>query len=240
MTLRVFPGSPAQTLSVRRHMRGRSMRTVARLRRAWPAVRGRPAVVAAALALVGVGGLVVMLVAGDGDRNDPAGAPPTAHAGPPGPPPADGSAPAGDLTGLGAPVETWRRAHTVDGNPFVPGTSYDGNRFGDVWEQDGRIVGFDINYPGGGVSLVAARADVREQLPGDVTLVWSRSLDGCMAQQLRSETLARVLYPRWLPTMGHVQVVYIFNGRVPSLDGRRVVTTAIYPWYMEQTEFRVC
>jgi hypothetical protein len=122
----------------------------------------------------------------------------------------------------------------------VPGTSYDGNRFGDVWEQDGRIMGFDINYPRRGVSMAAARADVREQLPGDITLVWSKSLEGCVGHQLRSETLSRALYPRWLPTMGHVQVVYIFDGGLPSIDGRRVVTTAIYPWFMEQSEFRVC
>jgi hypothetical protein len=166
------------------------------------------------------------------DGPDPASAPAAA--------PAGVSDSSGDLTGVGAPVETWRRAHTADRNPFVPGTSYDGNRFGDVWEQDGRILGFEINYRGRDVSLAAARADVREQLPGDITLVWSKTLDGCLGHQLRSETLSRVLYPRWLPTMGHVQVVYVFDGGVPDFDGRRIVSIAIYPWYMERGEFRVC
>jgi hypothetical protein len=206
----------------------------------WWTRGGRRLGIIAVLVLVGAGGLVAMLVAGDDDANDPAGAPATA-------PPAGGSAPtgsltgpAGDLTGVGAPVENWRRVHTADGNPYVPGTSYDGNRFGDVWEQDGRILGFDINYRGRGVSLATARADVREQLPGDITLIWSKTLEGCLGHQLRSQTLSRLLYPRWLPTMGDVQVVYIFHSGLPSFDGRRVVSTAIYPWYMEQGEFRVC
>jgi hypothetical protein len=199
-------------------------------------------VLGAVLVLAGGIGLMALLTADGGDH--PADAPATAVVAPPAGDSASSggglTGPSGDLTGLGAPVEVWRQSHVADGNPFVPGTSYDGNRFGDVWEQDGRIVGFDINYSRRGVSLAAARADVRQQLPGDITLVWSKALDGCVGHQLRSEALSRVLYPRWLPTMGHVQVVYIFGSGLPSLDGRRVVSIAIYPWYMEEREFRVC
>jgi hypothetical protein len=192
--------------------------------------------------LICLAGLVVMLVAaerGDDSTSAPPARRPVPAASHPGNA-AGGAVPRDELTGFGERIETWRRSHVADGNPYVPGTSYDANRFGEVFEQDGRIMGFDINYSRRGVALAVARADARGQLPGDATTMWSKTLDECLVQQLRSATLALILYPRWMPTRGDVQVRYAFDDLEPSLEASRVVSITIITDYTEEVDFTAC
>jgi hypothetical protein len=105
------------------------------------------------------------------------------------------------LTGYGATIASWNAHHVAD-RRAAPGTAYDplndGNgtdRFAGVLTQDGRVVGFTIQFPKGsaGVSRREAEQQVRSVLPHDVTQVYDLTEPGCELLQYQSPTLRQAV-----------------------------------------------
>lgn len=104
------------------------------------------------------------------------------------------------LTGFGATLAQWNRAHKVDASVPVKNSAYlphlpshDGE---DTWQvvtvSAGRIISYTLNVPP--MSLRAAEARARLELPADARKLWSHTFGGtCSQEQFQSAKLAAVL-----------------------------------------------
>ncbi len=143
------------------------------------------------------------------------------------------------LTGFGALDEIWKSRHVEDAGKFQPGSSYDHSRFDSVMHLDGRVMAFDINLPPG-TPIEAAQASAMEQLPKDSTIIWFKTLDECKVTQVRSETLARVLHPRWSPYQGYVQIEYPSIGYGTPFNPRDVRAAILVDGFGNPGDYTVC
>lgn len=121
------------------------------------------------------------------------------------------------LTGYGATIEAWNRAHTPD-TDLDPGTAYDpdpslpqvygneGARYVSVQTIGGRVTNYTENL--GALTLANAESVVGREFPADTRVLWSQQLTGCTQVELVSPTLHRVLGNTGT---GDVQVEY-FGG----------------------------
>ena len=104
------------------------------------------------------------------------------------------------LTGFGATLAQWKAAHTLDvsvpaRNAYLPRVVGDADG-SDTWQvvmvAGGRVNSYTLNLAP--ISLRAAEARARQELPPDARVLWRHTFGGtCAQEQFRSATLAAAL-----------------------------------------------
>lgn len=128
--------------------------------------------------------------------------------------PAVPNPPADTLTGYGATVAAWDRAHTADTN-YAAGSAYDpdpslppangrtADRYVAVQPLGGHVTDYMINFRA--TSLSGAESVVAREFPADARVLWTQPLAGCTIVEYASATVHAALGNT---DAGDAQVVY--------------------------------
>lgn len=107
------------------------------------------------------------------------------------------------IIGFGAVDSVWEAHHRADPD-FAPGSVYDadpalpqinghtGAHYVAVMHQNGRVLGYTLNFPSH-TGIAEAKTAAVAELPADAQLVWFQTLGTCAQEQLRSATLGHAL-----------------------------------------------
>jgi hypothetical protein len=190
------------------------------------------------IALVGLGLACVLAACGNPAGQSSDSGPPSLQSTSQASGPSAADAPSDGLTGYGATSQEWNAHHTADSR-FDPGSAYDPdsslapNQGQDVYVavnlQDGRVVDYQMNIPGGSIRDAIARA--LEELPPDAYKLWGVARNGCYLAVLTSRTLSKVLgnLPIGQPNSNvDVEFTTMFSGIV-GYDNSDVNTILVGP-----------